>query len=184
MTHPSAAALLTVDEAREIAEQNPYVRYELHYGELVEMTEPKYKHKVLQHRIARLLEERAGQFGNVLVEYGFRGTPEYDSRSADIALLSETRHTEALELDEVFGAPDLMIEVLSPSNRAAEMDEREVFCLTHGCQSFWLVNPVRRTVKVTDSTRHVQWYKEGDSIPLAPFSDGCITVDEIFAPFV
>ena len=184
MTHPSATTLLTVDEAREIAEQNPYVPYELHQGELVAMTQPKHKHKVFQRRIARLLEQQAGQFGDVMMEYGFRGTPEYDSRSADVALLSAQRYIEALELDEVFGAPELIVEVLSPSNRAGEMDEREVFCLTHGCQSFWLVNPVRRTVKVTDSSRHVQWYKEGDSIPLAPFSDRCITVDEIFAPFV
>jgi len=184
MTHPSAAALLTVDEAREIAEQNPHVRYELHYGELVEMTEPKYNHKLLQDRLAKLLKDRASRFGNVLVEYGFRGTPEYDSRSADVALLSEKRHKEALELDEVFGAPELIIEIISPSNRAGEMDDKEAFCLAHGCQSFWLINPVRRTVKVTDSTRHVQWYKEGDSISLAPFSAESITLDEIFAPFV
>ena len=85
-------------------------------------------------------------------------------------MISWERHREALKLNEFFGAPDLVIEILSPSNRAGEMDDKEAFCLSHGCQSFWIVNPVRRTVKVTDVTRHVQWFREGDQISLEPFA--------------
>lgn len=182
MTQPSVATLLTVDEAREIAAQYPCHRYELHEGELVEMTEPKYDHQLLQDRMFEILVRTAGSYGKVRVAFGFRGTPEYDSRSADVALLSRARHLAAIPLKEVFGAPELIIEIISPSNRAGEMDEKEDLCLSHGCLSFWIINPVRRTVKVTDATRHVQWFKDGDSIDLSPFASASISVNEIFAP--
>lgn len=136
----------------------------------------------MQDRIAELLQLRAGSYGKVRVEFGFRPLPEFDSRSADVALLSLERHRQAIEQDEVFGAPELIVEVLSPSNRAGEMDDKEAICLAHGCLSFWVVNAIRRTVKVTDVTRHVQWYAEGDSIALAPFADSSVAVSDIFAP--
>ena len=156
--------LLTVDEGREIAGQHPDIRYELHHGELVQMTEPKYNHQLMQDRMADLIRLHAGAYGKVRVEFGFRALPEYDSRSADVALLSRERHQQALDKNEVFGAPELVIEILSPSNRAGEMDDKEALCLAHGCLSFWLINPVRRTVKVTNPDRPVRWYAEGDTI--------------------
>ncbi len=174
--------LLTVDEGREIAGQHENIRYELHHGELVQMTQPKYSHQLMQCRMGDLLRLHTGAYGKVLVKLGFRAVPEYESRSADVALLSFERHRQALDKNEVFGAPDLVIEVLSPSNRAGEMDDKEALCLAHGCLSFWLINPVRRTVKVTNPDRPVRWYAEGDTIPLAPFADTFITVAEIFAP--
>jgi len=175
-------ALLTVEEAREIADLHPEIRYELQQGELIEMPPPKHKHRVIQEKLRHLLGLKAAKFGYAFVECGFRGTPEYNSRIADVALLSRAHQQQAVELDEVFGAPALIVEVLSPSNRATEIDEKEDFCLSHGCLSFWIVNPVRRTVKVTDATRHVQWFKEGDSIDLSPFAAASISVNEIFAP--
>ena len=174
--------LLTVDEGREIAERYSDKRFELHHGQLVEMPPPRYLHTVLQGRIYDLLGARASAFGPAFMELGFRAAPEYDARRADVALLSADRARKALELDDVFGAPDLVIEVISPSNRAGEMDDKEALCLAHGCLSFWLINPVRRTVKVTNPDRPVRWYAEGDTISLAPFADSSITVAEIFAP--
>jgi len=47
------------------------------------------------------------------------------------------------------GAPDLVIEILSPSNTVAEMYEREELCLENGAQEFWVVDIDRRGVKVT-----------------------------------
>ncbi len=48
--------------------------------------------------------------------------------------------------DRVRGAPDLVIEVLSPSNSAVEMEERVALYLEAGVRAVWIFNPKRRTV--------------------------------------
>ena len=63
----AAEALLTVEEAREIAAQNPNRKYELHYGELVEMTQPKYNHQNVQDRLREILPPKF-----LIVRKGFR----------------------------------------------------------------------------------------------------------------
>jgi Uma2 family endonuclease len=56
----------------------------------------------------------------------------------------------------LFGAPDNVIEVLSPSNTAIEINDKRSTCLENGCSSFWVVDPRQRTISVTegDVTRH------------------------------
>ncbi len=46
------------------------------------------------------------------------------------------------------GAPDLTVEVLSPTNRAGEMGRKIVDYLTHGVREVWVVDPEARTIIV------------------------------------
>ena len=46
-------------------------------------------------------------------------------------------------------APDLVIEVLSPSNTMDEVLDRQNICLKNGCIAFWTVDPKRKSVMVT-----------------------------------
>ena len=54
-------------------------------------------------------------------------------------------------------APDLAVEVLSPSNTIKEMDNKRAEYFASGCSLFWIVDPDDRTVTVytslTTSTR-------------------------------
>jgi len=172
-------ALLTVEDARHTAEQHPDSRYELHHGELVKMSNPTLRHQSLQRKIAKLLEVNTADYGLVYVEFGFRALKEYEARRADVALISHTRLANAQLADEFFGAPDLVIEVLSPSNRVADMDEIESLYLSNGCLSFWVVNPLRNTVRVTQPGK-MEIYEITGSIPLYPFSPTGISVNAIF----
>ncbi len=76
------------------------------------------------------------------------------------------------------GAPDLVIEVLSPSNTASEMLDKEQICLDNGAREFWVVDPIRRQVKVSGSDGRAATYKAGQSIPL--LFGGTLLVDLIF----
>jgi len=58
------------------------------------------------------------------------------------------RFQQADPEDNIRGAPDLVIEVLSPSNTAVEIFEKERIGLSNGAQEFWVVDPDRRQVKV------------------------------------
>jgi Uma2 family endonuclease len=54
------------------------------------------------------------------------------------------------------GAPELVIEVLSPSNTVHEINDKMAICMANGCRSFWTVDGKRNRVSVTkgDVTRH------------------------------
>src|SRR5690348_10027749 len=48
-------------------------------------------------------------------------------------------------------APDLAVEVLSPSNTSAEMNRKIAEYFDAGCRSVWIVDPSTRTVHVYES---------------------------------
>ena len=129
-------ALLTVDEAREIAAENPDKKYELQYGELVEVTQPKFNHQDIQEQLRDLLRAKLHSFGRVYTECAYRGIPEYDARRADIGMISWERRRQALELNEFFGAPDLVVEILSPSNRAGKWMIKKHFVFLTAARAF------------------------------------------------
>ena len=56
--------------------------------------------------------------------------------------------------DYLFGAPELVIEVLSPSNTASEMRDKRKLCLANGSVEFWVVDPEQREVEVSTPDGH------------------------------
>ena len=61
-------------------------------------------------------------------------------------------------------APDLAIEVLSPSETASELDEKVEDYLAAGTPLMWVVDPARRTVRVVAADASVRWLHEGDTL--------------------
>jgi hypothetical protein len=61
-----------------------------------------------------------------------------------------------------------------------EMNEKMEVCISSGFNSFWIVDPKRRTVSVTegDVTRH---YRESASIALQAPLEGTLSVAAIFS---
>jgi Uma2 family endonuclease len=75
-------------------------------------------------------------------------------------------------------SPEIVIEVLSPSNTATEMLDKEQICMENGAKEFWVVDIDRRQVKVSTPDGRTVAYKFGQEIPLQ-FA-GKLAVDEIF----
>ena len=59
-------------------------------------------------------------------------------------------------------APDLAVEVLSPSESASELEEKLDDYSACGTPLVWVVDPVRRTVMIVASDAPVRWLREGD----------------------
>ncbi len=170
--------LMTFAEFEQIPNP-PGARYELQHGELVKVAPPKFGHLRIQHRLRDLLQQAAAGAGLAYTEAGFRPMPENECRIADVAF-ARTSLWDKVDLNGYFmGVPELVIEVLSPSNTASEMLDKELICLENGAREFWVVDPERRLVKVSSPDARTVAYKLGREIPL--FFGGKLSVDSIFS---
>jgi len=82
--------------------------------------------------------------------------------------------------DYLSGAPDLVIEVLSPSNTAAEIRDKRKMCLQNGSAEFWVVDPDQREVEVSTRDGRSVIYGAGQTIPLFFAAGSTIAVEAIF----
>jgi Uma2 family endonuclease len=172
--------LMTVEEFRKLPEDDGPVYHELNRGEIVPVTRPKYKHYAIQRRLRRLLEAVAPADALVDIELAFRPLPEHELRAADVGYVSGARAAMIDPEDNLHGAPDLVIEVLSPSNTVAEIYDKEKLCLENGAKEFWVVSPELRQVKVSTPDGHTITYQSGQEIPLPLFGGARVAVDAIF----
>ena len=63
-------------------------------------------------------------------------------------ILFVAREREGIVRERVFGAPDLVIEVLSPHPRIGRLEERIGWFAEHGVKECWLVDLAKRQVSV------------------------------------
>ena len=161
---------MTFAEFEKLREPEGF-RYELHHGELVEVTFPKMTHMRAQERLLTLLRGAPSDTGIVTLEFGYRALPEGEARRADVAYVSTERWKELNPDDYFYGAPDLVIEVLSPSNTAAEMRDKRKLCLANGSREFWVVDPEQREVEVWTPDGRSVTHVAGQRVPLF-FAEG------------
>ena len=78
-------------------------------------------------------------------------------------------------------APDLVIEVLSPSERASELESKLHDYRTCGTPLIWVLDPVLRTVMVVANDAPLHWLREGDVLSGADVVPGfSCNVSELF----
>jgi Uma2 family endonuclease len=175
----TTTGLMTVEQYRELQETGPFY-YELRQGELVKVARPKWTHELIQRRLFRQLDRVLDATGVVMTEFSFRALPEYELRVADVGYVVHERAASIDGNDNLHGAPDLVIEVLSPSNTAREIKEKAELCLANGCRQFWVVDGHLRQITVSTPDGLTRTYRSGDSIPLI-FAEGkTLTVDSVF----
>ena len=163
----AATALITVADFDRLT-AGKRGRYELRHGEMVEMTFPRPRHNRTQRRLLHLLSQLAGEQYVVATELPFRPMLDHELWAADVAVVAELRISESEDSDEYLaGAPEIVIEVLSPSNSADEMDDRRATCLAGGCLEFWVVNPRLRTVRIFDREGVSREYRADQAVPFS-----------------
>jgi Uma2 family endonuclease len=149
---------------------------ELHHGEVVTLTTPKLKHRLIQRKLRRLIEEASPE-AYVDTEVGFRPLPDHEYWEADVAYLTAERFRQADPEKNIEGSPDIVIEVLSPSNTAEEMLDREQTCLQSGSREFWIVYPRRHRIRVICNDSMKTYERDEKVFSMMNFS---IKVDDVF----
>ena len=124
---------------------------ELICGVLTEDMPPGYEHGVVENRIGRLLGNFAEEndFGDVLSgDSGFLLEHGPDTvRGPDVAWVAPGR-LEGPVVGYAELAPDLVVEVKSPSNSNREMADRALMWLGHGTRMAVVADPVSVTLAV------------------------------------
>jgi len=138
--------LLTVEEfARLFGKFDTF--QELVEGELVNMSPAMFLHNYVRDRLLRLLAAfvEAHHFGIVVSEQPFHLFGN-TVRCPDVAFVRRGRTLPPDKFPE--GAPDLAIEVISPSNTLHEMERRVSDFFAAGTTRVWVVYPEEREVYV------------------------------------
>lgn len=159
MSHPATSppegpvgSSVTWREFQELPEEAAY-RFELVRGVPVREPRPAPLHARVVSTLAWLLEGfvRETGAGVVLVEAGFLLSRNPDTvRGPDVSFVASSRIPGDGYAREGFWpmAPDLAVEVLSPGNRASEMQEKVLEYLAAGGRLVWVVDPRLRSVTV------------------------------------
>jgi Uma2 family endonuclease len=162
-----ATRTLTADELFMMPHGN--FRYELVKGELIKMSPTGGKHGILTARITLALGQyvEANGLGETLgAETGFILTTNPDTvRAPDAAFVSRERIPPG-DFPEKFwpGAPDLAVEVISPSDTLYEVEEKIEQYLEAGVKLVWIVNPKKRTVTIYQPNIEPQTLSEADTL--------------------
>src|SRR5919109_774726 len=144
-------------------------RYELIRGELRKMAPAGHQHGRIAINVTTPLDQhvRAHNLGTVYAaETGFKLASNPDVvRAPDIAFIRRQRVEEVGNVEGYWpGAPDLAIEVISPSDTYTEVQEKILDWLEAGTQMVILVMPRKRTVTVYRSLTDIIMLTERDTL--------------------
>jgi len=175
---PVIVERITVEQFAALPESETEL-CELHDGEVVYVSAPKKRHTQAQRCVAKALAPVADASGILEPEMPFR-LSGFDIRRADVGFATWERWNAVPEDGWLDGAPDFMVEVLSPSDSKRELMEREARCLANGCREFWTMYPEERRIRVATLDR-IAFYEETDFIECSLFPGWSARVGELFA---
>ena len=160
-------------------------RHELVEGELVELTFPKWTHSRIQARIFsrfdRYLERQPiGVVGN---DFGFVLGRDPDTlRGPDLYFLTNERAAAVDRDGWCEGAPDLAVEIVSPSNRGRELERKIGHYRVAGVRRVWVLDPAKREARIYGSAGEPKTLGEGDTLADDELLPGfALPVADIFA---
>ncbi len=181
-------ARLTAQDLLRLSGDN--VRRELVNGRVIEMPPHGFAHGEVAGRVFAILFEHVRRVGGGKVAVGdvgfvlsVPGDPER-VRGPDVAFISEGRLSGIGSLEGfVVGAPDIAVEVLSPSEASLDVQQKVRDYLDAGTELVWLVAPQARTVTVYRADGWARLLRDGDvldgepvlpgfSVPLTKVFDG------------
>jgi len=173
----AATTLLTSEQylamPDEFDQSGNRIKDELIGGEIVKVPLPSRIHDLIKNQINQLLifylHDRPELNFKSLVEIG-TGISKLDVFVPDVSLIARDRLGGE---DRIFqGAPDLAIEIVSPSDTARHVKRKVDAYLEGGSKSFWVVYPDAKSVEVHSigSTREFKSDQKIEDLLLPGFS--------------
>lgn len=141
---------------------------ELIEGALAMMSPAGFNHGRFASRIVAALENHVATRGLGVVttaEAGFQLAHDPDTvRAPDVAFVRSQRIPSGGVKGFFQGAPDIAVEVVSPSDRPNEVAAKAQDWLQAGCSLVWIVDPESHTVTVHRSGEEIAVLTADDSL--------------------
>jgi Uma2 family endonuclease len=182
MTTPKVKPRLTYEDYLKTPDDE---RYELLDGELIMAPSPREVHQIISLNLSSLLHQfvRQQNLGRVFTApYDVKLT-DTDLVQPDILFVSNARSSIRTP-NNIQGAPDLVVEILSPSTTKRDWNYKRALYARHGVTEYWLVDPEAHTVIVLRLNEGVYevagLYGEGSTLASPMLEGFTLEVDEIF----
>ncbi len=124
-------------------------RYQLLDGEMILAPSPNTRHQRILIRLISALEDyvAANRAGEVFLAPCDVVLSDHDVAQPDILFVSNSRSSIVTEAN-IQGAPDLVVEILSPGTATYDRGYKQALYSRHGVREYWLVDPDAETVEV------------------------------------
>lgn len=138
--------VFTYEDYRQLPEGAPY---QLIGGELVMTPVPGTYHQIVSMKLELqlagfVLERGLGIVLDAPVDVNLGETETYQS---DLLFISQER-LKIIEPERVNGAPDLVVEILSPSTAYYDLRKKYKVYERSGVREYWIVDPEEKSVQV------------------------------------
>ena len=164
----SSKTLLTADELERMPDDDS-VRLELDEGELISMPPVGLEHGDRESNISSILRPfvRKHHLGRVYSgDVGFRLRGD-TVRAPDVAFVRQERVAAVQKGGFGIGAPDLAVEIFSPTDSVRQLMRKVKQYFAAGCHTVWIVYPEQREVNVLEASGADRLLK-GDDLLEAP----------------
>ena len=182
MVNPNPKTKLTYEDYAKTPEDE---RYELLDGELIKLTTPNIPHQSVRAQLGVRLfffvqERDLGQVFFVPFDVVLSDT---DVVQPDLIFVSRERE-HIITHANIQGAPDLVVEILSPSTAERDRTVKRRLYAEHGVKEYWQVEPEAETVTVLllrdGGFTKVGSYGKGQSLSSPTLEGFTLNLDEIF----
>lgn len=161
-------------------------RFDIVDGVMIMAPAPTVDHQKILRQLFRSLDQFVSQrqLGDVLfapLDVVIRREP-LQTRQPDLLFISN--HRSAIIGQVIEGAPDLVAEVLSPSNTRSDIEDKLMDYASLGVQECWLVSPEARSVEVLELANG-DWIRLairglGDQVQSGLFPELTLPVGQLF----
>lgn len=159
-------------------------RYELIDGELILVASPREIHqRILKILFRMIVAAEDSGLGWVYFAPLDVVLTEHDVVQPDLLFISKDR-LDIITAANVQGAPDLVVEILSPSTSRLDRTRKRELYERHQVREMWLVDPEDRKIRVLllkdGKLEVVGEYGEGQSFSSATLGELSIDLDKVF----
>ncbi|MBI4595984.1 MAG: Uma2 family endonuclease [Candidatus Tectomicrobia bacterium] len=142
----------TYEDYAKLPEGAPY---QLIGGQLIMTPSPTTYHQKISKRLEFLLYEyaelknRLGEVYDAPIDVYLE---EEETYQPDIIFIAQER-LHIIKKEKVEGAPDLVVEILSPSTAYYDLKHKKTIYGKHGVREYWIVDPVEKSIEVYENNK-------------------------------
>jgi hypothetical protein len=136
--------------------------FELLNGQIYFMSSPKPSHQRISLRLsyflaACVIPNNLGEIFTAPMDVVFT---EYDTFQPDLLFITKER-LNIIGENKIEGSPDLVVEILSPSNDANEMSYKRHIYESKGLKEYWLINVEKQMLTLYKQIdNELRWQKD------------------------